>query len=99
MSEAEVSIGDQRPFDLDVKQPLPSAFIQWKGTDVCMDFHCECGQHYHIDAEFAYTVKCVKCEAVWEMPSHVYPRRVTSYRGTPIETEIDENGEGWGIRI
>lgn len=30
------------------------AFIQWKGTDVCMDFHCECGVHMHFDGDFAF---------------------------------------------
>lgn len=30
----------------------PYAFIQWKGTDVCMDFHCECGAHCHFDGSY-----------------------------------------------
>jgi len=88
-----------------VPQPKPHCFIQWKGTDVCMDFQCECGQHYHIDAEFCYAIKCVKCEAVWEMPSYVYPRRVKEDRahtsapsGCTVKTEIDENGEGWACK-
>ena len=34
-------------------------WIQWKGTDVCMDMHCSCGQLGHIDAEFAYFYECV----------------------------------------
>ena len=55
--------------------PRPSAYIQWKGTDVCMDFHCECGSRYHFDGEFAYTVKCPKCSTVWEMPTLIYPRK------------------------
>lgn len=32
----------------------PYAFIQWKGTDVCMDFHCECGAHCHFNSDFAF---------------------------------------------
>jgi len=24
-------------------------FIQWKGTNVCLDFHCECGAHGHFN--------------------------------------------------
>jgi hypothetical protein len=31
-------------------------WIQWKGTDVCMDIHCECGTLSHIDGEFAYII-------------------------------------------
>lgn len=54
----------------------PSAYVQWKGTDVCMDFHCECGAHCHLDGYFAYAVKCPHCGAEWEMPWHIYPRKL-----------------------
>lgn len=54
----------------------PYAFIQWKGTHVCMDFHCTCGAALHFDGDFAYTVKCPHCYAAWEMPCFVYPRKV-----------------------
>jgi len=43
----------------------PSGWIQWKGTDVCMDIHCKCGHMSHVDAEFAYNVKCPKCKTVY----------------------------------
>ena len=56
--------------------PPAEAFIQWKGTDVCFDFWCPCGGGGHFDGYFAYTVKCSDCGAVYEMPSHVYPRRI-----------------------
>jgi hypothetical protein len=49
-------------------QPAPYAFVQWKGTDVCADIHCTCGHHSHIDAEFAYNVRCPGCGKLWEMP-------------------------------
>jgi hypothetical protein len=32
---------------------LPHGWIQWKGTNVCMDVYCACGHHSHIDAKFA----------------------------------------------
>lgn len=57
---------------------LPQTFIQWKGTDLCMDFDCECGAHCHFDGDFAYCVKCPHCGAIWEMPSCVFPRRADS---------------------
>src|SRR5688572_30638924 len=57
----------------DVKEP--HAFVQWKGTDVCMDFRCECGANCHFDGGFAYTVKCPHCETVWEMPWNIFPRK------------------------
>jgi hypothetical protein len=52
------------------------AFIQWKGTDVCMDFHCDCGAHCHFDGDFAYVVKCQHCGTAWEMPHYIKPRKV-----------------------
>lgn len=51
-------------------------FIQWKGTDVCFDFRCDCGAEGHFDGYFAYTVKCPGCGTTYEMPAHVYPRRI-----------------------
>jgi hypothetical protein len=54
----------------------PRAFIQWKGTDVCMDFHCTCGEQYHFDGFFAYAVKC-NCGKVWEMPDCLVPTEIT----------------------
>jgi hypothetical protein len=46
-------------------------FIQWKGTDVCMDFHCKCGLHMHFDCEFLYFVRCSGCGTDYMMSSQV----------------------------
>jgi hypothetical protein len=43
-----------------------TTFIQWKGTVVCMDVHCPCGHHGHIDAGFAYYYQCPKCEQIYK---------------------------------
>lgn len=74
----------------------PHAFIQWKGTDVCIDFRCECGAHCHFDGYFAYTVKCPHCETVWEMPQHLFPRKADDttseyWRLNPQVMEPDED--------
>lgn len=54
----------------------PHAFIQWKGTDVCMDFTCECGAaDLHFDGYFAYVVQCPNCLTEWEMPVVLLPRK------------------------
>jgi len=55
----------------DMKADEPHGWIQWKGTDVCMDVYCECGHHSHVDAEFAYYVKCPKCGAVYFCNGHI----------------------------
>ncbi len=49
----------------------PHGWVQWKGTDVCMDIHCECGHLGHIDADFAYHVRCAKCGDVYAINGHV----------------------------
>lgn len=55
----------------DKKIGEPHAFIQWKGTDVCMDIHCACGHQSHFDGEFAYRVKCPKCGQVYSCNGHI----------------------------
>lgn len=50
---------------------IPHGYIQWKGTDVCMDIHCKCGSLLHVDAKFAYHVKCPYCETVYFCNGHI----------------------------
>lgn len=75
-----MSADQDRAFALNVEQPKPSAFIQWKGTDLCMDFDCICGANCHFDGIFAYVVECPHCNRQYQMPSHIYPREVTGTR-------------------
>ncbi len=47
-------------------------FIQWKGTNVCLDFHCyQCDTFSHFDGDFAYFLKCPTCGQHYGMPSVV----------------------------
>jgi hypothetical protein len=49
-----------------------ATFIQWKGTDLCMDFWCpSCGEHSHFDGLFAYVIQCPHCDAYFKMPQDV----------------------------
>lgn len=50
---------------------MSTAFIQWKGTDACLDLHCTCGTDLHFDGDFAYAIRCWKCRAIWEMPTEL----------------------------
>ena len=38
-------------------------WVQWKGTAACVDLHCPCGHHGHVDAEFFYFYECPSCRA------------------------------------
>lgn len=49
----------------------PFAWIQWKGTNVCMDIHCACGELLHLDAEFAYYIQCGECGQVYECSGYI----------------------------
>lgn len=72
--------------DADVRTG-PHAWIQWKGTNVCMDIRCSCGVLSHVDADFAYYVTCGACGKTWVMcatikmlPAEKAPERsVTSH--------------------
>jgi hypothetical protein len=49
----------------------PHGWVQWDGTNVCMDVHCACGYRSHIDAGFAYHVECPKCHRVYFCNGHI----------------------------
>jgi len=51
-------------------------FIQWKGTDVCLSFYCDCGQNSHLDSDFAYYVQRPACGQIYEMGTQVIARKV-----------------------
>lgn len=55
----------------------PYVFLQWKGTDACMDFHCLCDRENepagvgHFDGFFASYLKCVRCGRVYKLPTNL----------------------------
>lgn len=73
MGELSISESDEDLFpSLQVNPPLgPYASIHWNATKVCMDVFCECGQKTHIDADFCYHLKSVKCGRVYECDSRI----------------------------
>ena len=67
---ARVAENEQEAFNL-FERTESQGFIQWKNTDVCMDFHCECGCANHYDGTFAYVVKCAGCESLFAPSCYV----------------------------
>lgn len=61
----------------------PSAWIQWKGTEVCMDIHCICGHLGHVDGEFAYHVQCTECGRVYFCNGHIQLIEMEDKEETP----------------
>ena len=49
----------------------PYAWIQWKGTSVCMDLHCLCGTLTHFDQDFTYYVRCSNCQQIYMANGHI----------------------------
>jgi len=49
----------------------PHGWLQWKGTDVCMDIHCVCGCDSHVHGDFCYHVKCPKCGRIYFCNGHI----------------------------
>ena len=56
---------------LNFSHTAPCGWIQWKGTNVCVDIECVCGGSFHFDGDFMYHVLCPKCERVYECDGHI----------------------------
>jgi hypothetical protein len=77
-----------RVLALDAAPPgTPHAWIQWKGTDVCMDVNCSCGYPGHVDADFAYFYRCLGCNKVFSVGA-----TVRLYELTEQETAVVDSG-------
>jgi len=50
---------------------IAHGWIQWKGTEVCMDIHCDCGELTHVDGDFAYVIICGACGKKYFVNGHV----------------------------
>lgn len=51
--------------------PIPNGWIQWKGTNVCIDIHCICGESSHYDGDFMYFIECGYCGRVYECGGYI----------------------------
>jgi len=49
----------------------PHGWIQWKGTDVCVDIRCSCGGVSHYDGDFMYYIQCPHCNKFYEVNGHI----------------------------
>ena len=74
----------------------PWAYVQWKGTDVCIDFHCLCDKEDepagvgHFDGYGAYFLKCMRCHRVYKVPTEL-KLELASEDDHYVEVWPDEN--------
>jgi len=57
--------------DVEYAEGEPHGWIQWKGTDVCIDLYCKCGHHGHYDGDFLYAFECPACHAKYAVGQNV----------------------------
>lgn len=74
---------------LDNPNDIPHGWIQWKGTDVCIDLHCACGTHGHFDGDFMYKVQCKDCGRKYVVGQNVKLIELDS-------PELIKAAESWG---
>lgn len=79
----------------DTQEGKPHGWIQWKGTNVCMDVRCACGAFGHVDAGFTYYVLCPHCGRKYFVNGHVELIEVASKEVdlTVIEMSRDSSME------
>jgi hypothetical protein len=70
----------------------PDAFIQWKGTDACLDLYCTCGEQFHFDGYFAYELTCGYCGQAYELPNTVRIHPVEPSRQLKLVFDGDWEG-------
>jgi hypothetical protein len=75
-------------------------WIQWKGTDVCIDLHCECGHHGHLHGYFLYYYECPECHKLYALGQNVALIRLTSEEESYVRSEcasvIQTDEDDWG---
>lgn len=74
-------------------QPEVYGFLQWKGTNACIDIHCSCGHSFHHDADFLYAVMCPACGRPWELDSTIRLIPMTEPCDWHEPTRIPDNGQ------
>ena len=65
-----------------------TTFLQWKNTDVCLDFVCTCGHMRHLGGFFVYYIRCPECQTVWVMSQHVIATKLEGAQLAHVESVL-----------
>lgn len=71
-------------FEDEIQDSGPYGWIQYKGSNICVDIHCSCGELSHYDGDFAYAVRCPYCQKAWVLGQTV---RLVEL---PVEIEMQD---------
>lgn len=63
-------------------------WVSWKGTTVCLNLYCSCGSHEHVDADFAYYVRCRACGATYYLSPHVRLVELTADEASTLDRRV-----------
>ena len=83
--------------DQQLDNDVTRGWIQWKGTDVCMDVHCKCGYHGHFDGDFFYAYECPKCKTKFAVGQNIKfielkdEDEIESFKHTLKTCELEED--------
>ena len=89
-----MSIGYHEIYDQDFPvKNISHGWIQWKGTNVCIDLHCECGMAEHYDGEFFYYWSC-KCGKSYAVGQNVKLIKLTENQVKEVNLEYGYNKVG-----
>jgi hypothetical protein len=85
-------------YSQDFGEPTPGGhgWIQWKGTDVCIDIRCACGGGCHFEGFFLYYWRCADCGRVFALGQNVKLIPLTPEQVAYLEKEgtiIQESDE------
>lgn len=91
IKQGRIAANSDEAYNIEVTHDnVPHARIQWKGTDVCMDVYCKCGNDGHIDAMFAHCYKCYSCGTTYVCSSFIELIEITHVSENDIVVCDDE---------
>lgn len=72
------------------REGTPYGWIQWKGTQPCIDLYCVCSHHGHLDASFFfYYYKCPICSRKYALGQNIKLIELNKEQISQIEEQID----------
>lgn len=83
-------------YSQDFQPTGPHGWIQWKGTNVCVDLYCSCGHHGHVDADFFYHYECPKCHAKYAVGQNIAlipltPEQAENHKDRFVTCDLEED--------